>query len=170
VGDRAGGASARTRRAGSDGHARLAPDPPLIAIDTNLLVYAHRTALPEHGAARRALERAACDAGGWGITLASVAEFWSVATHPAALGRPSTPREAASFVDALTKAGAHLWQPGPGFTDRLLRAATQRSMRGARIFDLHIALTAVEAGAREIWTHDSGFVSVPGLRVRDPLH
>jgi predicted nucleic acid-binding protein len=51
----------------------------------------------------------------------------------------------------------------------MLQTATQRNVRGARVFDLHIALTAVEAGAREIWTHDSDFVSVPGLRVRDPL-
>ncbi len=147
----------------------MAPDPPLIAIDTNLLVYAHRAAVPEHGAARHALERAASDIEGWGITLASVVEFWSVVTHPAALGRPSTPAEATAFVDALTKAGAHLWQPGPGFATRLLQTAGQRNVRGARVFDLHIALTAVEAGAREIWTHDRGFVSVPGLRVRDPL-
>lgn len=147
----------------------MAADPPLIAIDTNLLIYAHRAAVPEHGAARRALERAARDAAGWGITLASVAEFWSVVTHPAAAGRASTPREAAAFVDALADAGAQLWQPGPGFANRLLHAATQGNVRGARIFDLHIALTAVEAGAREIWTHDGDFVSVPGLRVRDPL-
>jgi predicted nucleic acid-binding protein len=64
---------------------------------------------------------------------------------------------------------AHLWEPGAGFADRLLRAAAERGVRGARIFDLQIALTAVEAGAREIWTHDRDFVSVPGLRVRDPL-
>lgn len=147
----------------------MAADPSLIAIDTNLLIYAHRAALPEHRAARRALERAANDAAGWGIALASVVEFWSVATHPAAAGRGSTPREATAFVVALTNAGARLWQPGPGFANRLLHAATRGNVRGARVFDLHIALTASEAGAREIWTHDTRFVSVPGLRVRDPL-
>lgn len=99
-----------------------------------------------------------------------MAEFWSVVTHPAATGRASTPREAAAFVSALAEAGAHLWHPGPGFVDRLLQAATRRSVRGARVFDLYIALTAAEAGAREIWTHDEDFVSVPGLRVRDPIH
>jgi len=91
-----------------------------------------------------------------------------VVTHPVA-GRASTPRQAAAFVDALADAGAHLWLPGPGFANRLLHAAEERSIRGTRIFDLHIALTAAEAGAREIWTHDGDFVSVPGLRVRDPL-
>ena len=103
------------------------------------------------------------------MTLASVAEFWSVVTHPAAAGRASTPREATAFLNALRAAGVHLWQPGPGFADRLLEVAARRNARGARVFDLHIALTAAEAGAREIWTHDRDFVSVPGLRVRDPL-
>jgi len=115
------------------------------------------------------LERAANDTLGWGIALASLAEFWSVVTHPAAAARASSPGQAAAFVDALTEAGAHLWQPGPGFAMRLLRAARERNVRGARVFDLHVALTAAEGGAREIWTHDGDFVSVPGLRVRDPL-
>lgn len=125
--------------------------------------------MPEHSAARRALERAANAAIGWGIALVSLAEFWSVVTHPASAGRASSPREAAAFVAALADGGAQLWQPGPGFADRLLDAAMEHNVRGARIFDLHIALTALEAGAREIWTHDRDFVSVPRLRVRDPL-
>ncbi len=169
MGNRAGEAAARSQREGSHGHARLAPEVPLIAIDTNLLIYAHRAGVPEHDPARRALERAANDAAGWGFSLASIAEFWSVVTHPAAAGRASTPRQAVAFVEALAEAGAQLWQPGPGFANRLLHAAEERNIRGRRVFDLHIALTAAEAGAREIWTHDDKFVSVPGLRVRDPL-
>lgn len=100
----------------------------MIAVDTNLLVYAHRAGLAEHQAARRALEGAANGDVGWGITLASVTEFWSVVTHRAFAGRPSTAREAAGLLDALR-----------------------------------------QAGAREIWTHDADFASIPGLRVRDPL-
>jgi predicted nucleic acid-binding protein len=42
-------------------------------------------------------------------------------------------------------------------------------IRGPRIFDLQIGMIALENGARELWTHDAGFVAVPGLKVRDPL-
>jgi len=42
-------------------------------------------------------------------------------------------------------------------------------VQGPRIFDLQIALTAFENGATEIWTHDRNFLSLPGLRVRDPF-
>lgn len=142
----------------------------MIAVDTNLLVYAHRAGASQHRAARRALERAANDDAGWGIALASLAEFWSVITHPASTGRPSTPAEASAFLLSLVQSGgAQLWQPGSGFTDRLLALAVDRHIQGPRIFDLQIALTAVENGAREIWTHDRNFLSLPGLRVRDPL-
>jgi predicted nucleic acid-binding protein len=40
---------------------------------------------------------------------------------------------------------------------------------GARVFDLQIALIALENGATEIWSHDRAFAGVPGLQVRDPL-
>jgi predicted nucleic acid-binding protein len=47
--------------------------------------------------------------------------------------------------------------------------ATDLEVRGPRIFDLQIALTAFDNGATEIWTHDRGFVAFPGLAVHDPL-
>jgi toxin-antitoxin system PIN domain toxin len=142
----------------------------MIAIDTSMLVYVHRSGAPQHGAARRVLEQAANDDAGWGIALASLAEFWSVVTHPASTGRPSRPDEARAFLRALVESGgAQLWLPGAGFADRLSTLAAERGVQGPRIFDLQIALTAIENGAREIWTRDGGFVSVPGLRVRDPL-
>ena len=141
----------------------------MIAIDTNLLVYAHRSRTPEHARARKAIERATGAADGWGIAASSLTEFWAIATHPASEGRPSTPIQAAAFVSALVKAGAQIWLPGPGFGDRLLQMATDLEVAGARVFDLQIALTAFESGATELWTHDMRFVKIPGLRLHDPL-
>jgi hypothetical protein len=141
----------------------------MIAVDTNLLVYAHRSATAEHRRARRAIERASRDRAGWGVSLASVSEFWAVVTHPAAGGRPSTGAEATAFVRALVDAGAALWLPGPGFAERLMQMADALAVSGPRIFDLQIALSAFDNGARELWTHDARFVSVPGLTVVDPL-
>ena len=142
----------------------------MIAIDTNLLIYAHRSAVPEHAASREAIERAASSSRGWGFAAATIAEFWSVVTHPAGLGRPSQPDEARDFVLSLVEdGGARLWQPGPGFGARLLQAAADQALEGTRIFDLQIALTVFDNGATEIWTHDRAFSSIPGLAVNDPL-
>lgn len=63
----------------------------MIAIDTNLLIYAHRSATPEHRAAGVAIESALNAPGGCGVTLPSVAEFFSIVTHPNTIGRPSAP-------------------------------------------------------------------------------
>ena len=142
----------------------------MIAVDTNLLVYAHRRGLSEHRAAQRAIERASNDPQGWGISLQTVAEFWSVVTHPAAAGRPSVPDRATAFLRNLRQQGGMLvWTPGVGFDDRLLQLAVDLNVSGPRIFDLQIALTAFEHGAAELWTHDRSFVKIPGLRLVHPL-
>lgn len=141
----------------------------MIAIDTNLLVYAHRSGTPQHRSSRRAIERAAADPRGWGVALPCVAEFWSVATHPSSVGGPSTPKQAQSFLDALIKADAKILVPGAQFGKRLTQLAEDLGVSGPRIFDLQIALTAFDDGATEIWTHDDGFMACPGLRVVDPL-
>ena len=49
-------------------HARLAAPPPVIAVDTNLLVYAHRHGLAEHRGAQRAIERASVEIRGDGAS------------------------------------------------------------------------------------------------------
>lgn len=126
--------------------------------------------MPEHRLARATLNHLAGAGAGWCITQPSVAEFWSVATHPAAAGRPSSAAEVRAFLGALlSDGGAQLCLPGPGFAERLLAAAAQLQVRGPHVFDLQIALIALEHGATEIWTHDRSFVSVPGLPVHDPL-
>jgi predicted nucleic acid-binding protein len=92
----------------------------VIAVDTNLLVYAHRSAVPEHRRAREALARAANDTAGWGISLQVLGEFWSIVTHPKASGGPSTAVQAASFIRVLIRDGEmRIWTPGGNFADQL---------------------------------------------------
>jgi toxin-antitoxin system PIN domain toxin len=143
----------------------------VIAVDTNLLVYAHRAGCPEHDAARRAIEEAANDMDGWGIPSSCLFEFWSVVTHPSSTGGGSSPAAARGFIEALIDtAGAAILPPPAALVPRCLQLADQLDVRGPRIFDLQIGLAALEAGVTEIWTHDAGFVALPGLKVRDPLH
>ncbi len=141
----------------------------MIAIDTNLLIYAHRRGAPEHRRTQAALEAAVERGRGWGIALPCLAEFWSVVTSPHSPGGGSSPRQAAGFLQNLLAAGCRIWAPeGTSFESFLSQAQTQ-AIRGAEIFDLQIAWIAKSQGAREIWTHDAGFISIPGLRVVDPL-
>ena len=52
----------------------------MIALDTNILIYAHHSRYPEHRRARAAIERAAQNERGWGFAFPCIAEFWAVAT------------------------------------------------------------------------------------------
>ena len=141
----------------------------MIALDTNLLVYAHRKGVPEHARAQHAIERAARHPAGWGIPLPCALEFWQVVTHPRAAGGPAAAAQAAGFIDALRRAGAALWAPTASTWDRLTEIAVRADASAVRVYDLQIALTARDHGAAEIWTRDSGFVSLRGLRVVDPF-
>jgi toxin-antitoxin system PIN domain toxin len=141
----------------------------MIALDTNLLIYAHRAATPEHRASRKAIETALNTPGGCGITIPSVAEFFSIVTHPTASGTPSPPEAAAEFLAALRGAGVEELAAGPAFAARLVQLAADLGVTGTRIFDLQIGLSALDGGATELWTHDGRFVKIPGLLLRDPL-
>ena len=142
----------------------------MIAIDTNLLVYAHRAGCSEHTRAQKVIESAAYAPGGWGIALPSISEFWSVVTHPSCQGGPSSPEEASGFLRALIETGKpSIFTPGEDFIFRLFSTATEMGVKGVRIFDLQIGLTALDCGATELWTHDRGFLQIPGLVGSDPI-
>jgi len=141
----------------------------VIAVDTNLLVYAHRAGCGEHVTAKLAIERAAADPDGWCIPLPCLFEFWSVVTHPSSVGGASPPDLAVRFIRELVEAGGRVLQPGERFAERCFEAAVRLGVRGPRVFDLQIGLMCLEAGVTELWTRDAGFVSLPGLRVVDPF-
>jgi predicted nucleic acid-binding protein len=142
----------------------------MIALDTNILIYAHRAGAAEHRPARLAIEKLVVTGKPWGFALAAVGEFWSQVTHPRYPGGASRAQEAAGFLRALVNTGgARVLLPGEGFADRLLHWAGKLDITGVRVFDLQIALMALDNGANELWSHDTAFVTVPGIRVRDPL-
>ena len=142
----------------------------MIAIDTNLLIYAHRGGSPQHDEARAVLAKVLEDPRGWGICSPTIAEFWSIVTHPEIPGGPSSSAVVTHFFHSLiTEGRGAIWAPGPGFGERLMRWASSLKVRGKRIFDLQIAVVALEHGAQEIWTHDQRFATVPGVRVHNPI-
>ena len=62
-----------------------------------------------------------------------------------------------------------VWQPSARFERRLLDTAVRLKVIGRALFDLQIAMVAVEHGARIIYTHDKNFIRLEGLQVTDPL-
>lgn len=69
----------------------------MIAVDTNLLVYAHREESPWHEPASAHLRQLAEGRGSWAIPWPCIHEFFSIAAHPRLSDsptlRPSDPQK-----------------------------------------------------------------------------
>ena len=72
----------------------------MIAVDTNLLVYAHRRDSEWNAAARSALSDLAEGRRAWAIPWPCVHEFVAIVTHPKIYQPPSTIAEAIDQVEA----------------------------------------------------------------------
>ena len=78
----------------------------MIAIDTNILVYAHREDSPWHEQALEQVTHLANSGNPWAIPWSSVHEFLAIVTHPK-IYNPPTP-----LANALESMRA--WQESPG--------------------------------------------------------
>jgi toxin-antitoxin system PIN domain toxin len=142
----------------------------LIAVDTNLLVYAHRSAMPQHAAARAALERLASRQGGWAVPWPCVHEFVAVVTRHGAGLRPTPVPQAFEAIEAwLSHPGCRLLGETAAHLD-LWRALVERAGAvGGAVHDARIAAICLGHGVEELWTRDRDFARYPDLRTRDPL-
>ena len=142
----------------------------MIAIDTNVLVAAHRRDSEFHGAARLALTQLAESRERWAIPWPCVHEFLSVVTHPRIFNPPSSTGEAVLQVDAwfesptlvLLAEDASYWST----LGELVQAA---KIVGPRVHDARIAALCLRHGISELWSADRDFGRFPALRVRNPL-
>lgn len=78
----------------------------MIAVDTNLLVYAHREDSPWHETAYRCIKQLAEAPAPWAIPWPCMHEFLSVVTHPRIYSPPTHIREALDQVAAWQEAPA----------------------------------------------------------------
>lgn len=142
----------------------------MIAVDTNVLVYAHRADSEFHRSALTALEALAEQPAGWAIPWPCAHEFLSVVTGPA-FGARRTPPDVA--FEALRNWMAHprcrmLHETDTHF-DLLEALARRASLRGGALHDARIAAICIAHRVEELWTCDRDFDRFPDLRTRNPL-
>ncbi|HWD23571.1 MAG TPA: TA system VapC family ribonuclease toxin [Burkholderiales bacterium] len=142
----------------------------MIAVDTNILVYAHREEAPFHEAARERLRQLAEGSALWAIPWPCLHEFLAIVTHPRIFLPPTPLARALDQVTAwlesptlalLAEAGNH-WEP--------LRTVLEASrVAGPQVHDARIAALCIEHGVRELWSADRDFGRFRGLAVLNPL-
>ena len=142
----------------------------MIAVDTNIMVYAHREDSEWHAVAYAKLGELAEGRGAWAIPWPCVHEFLAIVTHPRIFS-PPTPLAA-----AIDQVGA--WFESPSLVLVAESDAHWRTLRetlvngkitGAQVHDARIAALCLQHGVKELWSADRDFGRFPDLTVVNPL-
>jgi toxin-antitoxin system PIN domain toxin len=138
----------------------------LIAVDTNVLVYAHREEFPLHARAVAALRALAEGDEAWALPILCVGEFVRVVSHPRAFEPPSPPAEALDFVDALLASpSVRLLHPGARYLALLRESVIESGAAGNLVFDATIVALCREHGAKTLLTEDRDFKRFDSVEV-----
>lgn len=141
----------------------------MIALDTNLLVYAHRADMPQHSSSYAALRELSEGTRPWAIPWPCVHEFYSTVTNNK-FKPPSSPRDAWAMLQTVAGSpSVHLIGEGINHLDWLSRLISRGDIRGAMIHDARIAAICLAHGVNELWTADRDFSCFPELKTYNPL-
>lgn len=142
----------------------------MIAVDSNLLIYAHKEGSPFHTAAVALVDSLRHQRAAWAIPWPCIYEFIGIVTHPGIYKPASTLSEALGFVDSLLASPQlHLLSESPGYFEKLRHITTTARLKGPRIHDARIAALCLHHGVSELWSADRDFSAFPQLKVRNPL-
>jgi uncharacterized protein len=144
----------------------------VIAVDTNVLVYAHRREPAEHDRAAELLRELAGSASPWAIPWPCVYEFFSVVTNPRIWKESATsPRQAWQQLDAwFGSPTLKLLGETSDFTYVLAEFAQRARVRGPIIHDARVAAICVAHGVERLLTRDRDFALFPELVTGNPFH
>jgi uncharacterized protein len=142
----------------------------VIAVDTNILVYAHRrdSAWHEPAVAKMAV---LCEGGNrWALPWPCVHEFLAIVTHPEIYSPPSTIAQALDQVEVwLAAPGILLLTEGEGHWLALRGVVEGGRTRGPQMHDARVAALCHQHGIDQLWTADRDFARFRGVKTHNPL-
>lgn len=142
----------------------------MIALDTNILVYAHREDSDWHEAACGRLAQLAEGRSPWALPWPCIHEFLAIVTHPRIYAPPTPLAAALDQVDAwLESPTVVLLSESPEYWPELRSALRTGRIVGPQVHDARIAALCAQHGVQELWTADRDFGRFPGVSVVNPL-
>jgi toxin-antitoxin system PIN domain toxin len=142
----------------------------MIAVDSNLLVYAHREDSPWHNAAYARIVELAEGPAAWAIPWPCIHEFLSIVTHPRIYTPPTPLEKAMDQVEAwLESPNLVLLSESGDYWPQLRSILQTGRVSGPQVHDARVAALCQQHGVSELWTIDRDFNRFPGLTVRNPL-
>lgn len=141
----------------------------MIAVDTNLLVYAHREDSPWHDRSlQRLTELAKRD---WAIPWPCIHEFLAIVTHPRVFDPPTPMTDAWKTVDDWLRAPRlRMLAEIDGYAATLRNLVTTARVAGPRVHDARIAALCLVHGVEALWSADRDFSRFSQLVTHNPLH
>lgn len=137
----------------------------MIAVDTNILVYAHQDGSPRQRPAQAILSAFAGATMPWAIPVFCLGELLRVLTHPQLVSPSYSPDKACEAVSRLLASPSHtLLRPGPDYAELLLEAVREVNATGNLVFDAQIVALCREHGVSRLLTEDRDFDRFKGLR------
>lgn len=142
----------------------------MIALDTNILVHAHRRDASLHDRALPLLAELAEAAAPWAVCYHTLVEFHAVVTRRGLWGKPSSPAAAVHQIRAWRESPSlRILHDSDDSLELLEELAVASRVTGGMIHDARIAACCVIHGVDELWTVDRDFSRFPRLRCRNPL-
>ena len=142
----------------------------MIALDTNLLVYAHREDAVWHEAAYACVSGLAEGGAPWAIPWPCLHEFLAIVTHPRIFSPPTPIARALDQVDAwLESPSLVLLAEGVAYWASLRALVAGGRVVGPLVHDARVAALCRDHGVDELWTADRDFSRFPDLPLRNPL-
>lgn len=142
----------------------------MIAVDTNILVYAFRPDYDMHADARSALIALLQGTLRCGVPWPCVHEFLAIVTNPRIHTSPDSIESALEFVDSLASAPrCEFLAEGHDHLTRVSELLVKAHARGGLVHDARIAAICLAHGVSELWTADRDFLRFPQLTTRNPL-
>jgi toxin-antitoxin system PIN domain toxin len=139
----------------------------MLAVDTNILVYAHRREVAEHPAATAVIRSLAEGAEPWAVPWPCLYEFFSVVTNPKIWrDAASTPSQVEAWLGSPS---LRLLGETPEFGRLLARFLDRPRVRGGIVHDARVAALCVAHGIEALLTRDRDFSLFEELRTRNPL-
>jgi predicted nucleic acid-binding protein len=128
------------------------------AVDTNILVYAHRRDAEFHERAAAAVRRLAEGREHWAIPWPCVHEFLAVVTHPRIFELPSPLETAMTQIQiCLESPLLKLIGESGAYWRTLAEILAQGRIVGPKIHDARVAAICQAYGIRELWSADRDF-------------
>ncbi len=142
----------------------------MIAVDTNILIYAHRTDSPFHEQAARKIRELGEGSVRWAIAWPCLHEFLAIVTHPRVFRPPSTLEQALIQVDVWCGSpSCEVLAERRGYWVRLRKTLAKSQTVGPRVHDARVFTICAENGVTALWSADRDFNRFQGLRVVNPL-